>query len=69
LNLLADNIRAQKSVPSKAAAAGSMFSSGNNAGAAMVGQYYSYQDGDSSTKMQLACADGESSARPYGISA
>ena len=46
IEFIGDNIRAQKSVPSKAAAAGSMFSSGNNAGAAMVGQYYSYVEGD-----------------------
>jgi hypothetical protein len=46
IEFIGDNIRAQKSVPSKAAAAGGMFSSGNNAGAAMVGQYYSYVEGD-----------------------
>jgi hypothetical protein len=46
IEVIGDNIRAQKSKPTKAAAAGNMFSSGNNAGAAMVGQYYSYVEGD-----------------------
>jgi hypothetical protein len=46
IEFIGDNIRAQKSVPSKAAAAGGMYPSGNNGGAAMIGQYYSYVEGD-----------------------
>jgi hypothetical protein len=46
IEVIGDNIRAQKSKPTKAAAAGNMFSSGNNAGAGMIGQYYSYVEGD-----------------------
>ena len=46
IKFIGDNIRAQKSVPSKAAAAGGMYQSVNNGGAGMIGQYYSYVEGD-----------------------
>jgi hypothetical protein len=46
IEFIGDNIRAQKSAPSKAAAAGGMYQSVNNGGAGMIGQYYSYVEGD-----------------------
>jgi hypothetical protein len=46
IEFIGDNIRAQKSKPSKAAAAGGMYQSVNNGGAGMIGQYYSYVEGD-----------------------
>ena len=46
IEFIGDNIRAQKSVPKKAAAAGNLYQSVNNGGAGMIGQYYSYVEGD-----------------------
>ena len=46
IEFIGDNIRAQKSVPKKAAAAGNLYQSANNGGAGMIGQYYSYVEGD-----------------------
>ena len=46
IEFIGDNIRAQKSVPSKAAAAGGMYQSIGNNGAGMIGQYYTYVEGD-----------------------
>ena len=46
IEFIGDNIRAQKSVPKKAAAAGNLYQSTNNGGAGMIGQYYSYVEGD-----------------------
>ena len=46
IEVISDNIRAQKSKPTKAAAAGNLYQSVNNGGAGMIGQYYSYVEGD-----------------------
>jgi len=46
IEVIGDNIRAQKSKPTKAAAAGNLYQSVNNGGAGMIGQYYSYVEGD-----------------------
>jgi len=46
IEFIGDNIRAQKSKPTKAAAAGNLYQSANNGGAGMIGQYYSYVEGD-----------------------
>jgi hypothetical protein len=46
IEFIGDNIRAQKSKPTKAAAAGNLYQSVNNGGAGMIGQYYSYVEGD-----------------------
>ena len=46
IEVIGDNIRAQKSKPTKAAAAGNLYQSVNNGGVGMIGQYYSYVEGD-----------------------
>jgi hypothetical protein len=50
IEVIGDNIRAQKSKPTKAAAAGGMMPSTNNSGAGMVGLYYSYVEGEQRQK-------------------
>jgi hypothetical protein len=50
IEVIGDNIRAQKSKPTKAAAAGGMMPSTNNSGAGMVGLYYSYVEGEARNK-------------------
>ena len=50
IEFIGNNIRAQKSKPTKAAAAGGMMPATNNSGAGMVGLYYSYVEGEARNK-------------------
>jgi hypothetical protein len=67
IEVIGDNIRAQKSKPTKAAAAGGMMPATNNSGAGMVGLYYSYVEGEQRQKCMSMC-HGEPCARSYGVS-